>query len=127
VATVPRHGYRFIAPVSEESEAIGQPLASPHCLIWNEREVPLREGITLIGRGDDADVRIPLPSVSRHHARIVVTGLAATFEDLASRHGSWRGTKRLHGVIPLAQGDEIRLGNAVIEYQLVLPRDTTLE
>ena len=89
--------------------------------------MPLPEGVTLIGRAEDADLRIPLPSVSRHHARIVVRGLAATLEDLSSRHGSWRGTTRLHGAIPLAHGDEIRLGNAVIEYWLVLPRDTTME
>jgi DNA-binding winged helix-turn-helix (wHTH) protein len=127
VATIPRHGYRFIAPVIEEGEETRHPFASPHCLIWNDREVSLREGLTIIGRAEDADLRIALPSVSRHHARIVVRGFEATFEDLGSRHGSWRGTKRLHGVIPLAQGEEIRLGNAVIEYRLVMPGDTTIE
>jgi hypothetical protein len=127
VATIPRHGYRFVAPVVEENDSHREPLVSPHCLIWNDHEMPLREGITLIGRAEDADLRIPLPSVSRHHARIVVRGLEATLEDLGSRHGSWRGTMRLHGAIPLAQGDEIRLGHAVIEYRLVLPRDTTIE
>src|SRR5262245_22793509 len=116
VATVPRYGYRFVAPVTEENDGSRQLIGSPHCVIWNDREVSLREGITLIGRAEDADLRIPLPSVSRHHARIVVKGWEATFEDLGSRHGSWRGTKRLHGVSPLAQGDEIRLGSAVIEY-----------
>ena len=98
-----------------------------HCLIWNDREVPLRAGITLIGRAEDTDLRIPLPSVSRHHARIVVKGLEATLEDLGSRHGSWRGATSLRGVITLAHGDEIRLGNAVIEYRFVTPRDTTIE
>ncbi len=63
-------------------------------MIWDGREFPLREGISVIGRADDADVRIPLPSLSRHHARIVVRGLDATIEDLGSRHGSWRGTVR---------------------------------
>jgi DNA-binding winged helix-turn-helix (wHTH) protein len=127
VATIPRHGYHFVAPVVEENDASRQPIDSPHCLTWNDHEVPLREGITLIGRAEDADLRIPLPSVSRHHARIVVKGFEATFEDLGSRHGSWRGTRRLHGIVPLAQGDEIRLGNAVVEYRLVMPRDTTIE
>jgi pSer/pThr/pTyr-binding forkhead associated (FHA) protein len=53
--------------------------------------------------------------------------LEATLEDLGSRHGSWRGTTRLQSAITLAQGDEIRLGTAVIEYRLVMPRDTTIE
>ena len=127
VATIPRHGYHFVGPVIEEHEGNRQAFDSPHCLIWNDHEIPLREGITVIGRAEDADLRIPLPSVSRRHARIVVTGLRATLEDLDSRHGSWRGTTRLQGVAPLAQGDEIRLGSAVLEYRLVLSRDTTIE
>ena len=127
VATVPRHGYHFVAPVIEENAANIQLIDSLHCLIWNDREVPLRAGITLIGRAEDTDLRIPLPSVSRHHARIVVKGLEATLEDLGSRHGSWRGATSLRGVITLAHGDEIRLGNAVIEYRVVTPRDTTIE
>jgi hypothetical protein len=80
-----------------------------------------------VGRAEDADLHIPLPSVSRHHVRIVVRGLEATLDDLGSRHGSWRGTTRLHGITLLAQGDEIRLGNAVIEHRLVMPRDTTID
>lgn len=127
VATVPRHGYRFVAPVVEENDANRDLFVSPHCLIWNDREIPLREGITLIGRAEDADLRIPLPSVSRHHARILVRGLEATLEDLGSRHGTWRGTLRLRSAITLAQGDELRLGNAAMEYRLVMPRDTTIE
>ena len=104
-----------------------QSIDGPHFLVWNDREIPLREGITLIGRAEDADLRILLPSVSRHHATIVVRGLEATVEDLGSRHGSWRGTTPLRGAMPLAHGDQIRLGNAVIEYRLVTPRDTTIE
>jgi DNA-binding winged helix-turn-helix (wHTH) protein len=127
VATVPRHGYHFVAPVIEEHDANRPPIDSHHCLIWNDRELPLREGVTLIGRGEDADLRIPLSSVSRHHARIIVRGLEATLEDLGSRHGSWRGATRLAGATALAQGDQIRLRNAVIEYRLVMPRDTTIE
>ena len=125
VATVPRHGYRFVASVSEEHQDTNWPATSPHCIVWDQREYPLREGITVIGRGEDADLRIPLPSLSRHHARVIVRGLEATLEDLGSRHGSWRGSTRVRGAVGLSGGDEIRLGTASLVYCVVMPDDTT--
>jgi DNA-binding winged helix-turn-helix (wHTH) protein len=127
IATLPRHGYRFVATVLEEYEGKRAPIVSPHCLIWNDRESVLREGITVIGRAEDADLCIPLPSVSRHHARVVVNGLDATIEDMGSKQGSWRGGRLLRGAVALASGDEIRLGTAVLTYRLVMPSDTTVE
>jgi DNA-binding winged helix-turn-helix (wHTH) protein len=125
VATVPRHGYRFVAPVVEEHESSPTTTTSLHALVWNGREFPLREGITMVGRAEDADLRIPLPSVSRQHARIIVRALDATLEDLGSRHGSWRGTTLVQGSVPLVSGDEIRLGTATLVYCLALPDDST--
>lgn len=126
VATIPRHGYRFTAAVLERQDE-GTPAVDVHCLLWDGRYFPLVEGTTIIGRAEEADVRISLPSVSRRHACIVVRGLDATFEDLGSRHGSWRGTARAFHPLQLISGDELRLGAAVLVYRLVLPGDTTVE
>lgn len=126
LATLPRHGYRFVAPVVEIDERDGAVASSSvHTLQWADRHFPLREGATMIGRADDVDLQIVLPSMSRHHARIVVQGRDVTLQDLGSRHGSWRGTTRIDQAVTLAPGDEIRLGTAVLVYQLVLPGDTT--
>jgi DNA-binding winged helix-turn-helix (wHTH) protein len=125
IATIPRFGYRFTATVVEQQIGGAPLLASPHSLLWDGREYPLREGLTVIGRADDADLRIPLPSLSRHHARVLVRGLEATIEDLGSRHGSWRGTQPVTAPTPLASGDEVRLGTATLVYCLVMPNDTT--
>lgn len=125
VATIPRFGYRFAAAVVEEPSRSPSSATSAHCLVWDGREYPLREGLTVIGRANDADLQVPLPSLSRHHARILVRGLDATIEDLGSRHGSWRGTLAVTQPTRLASGDEIRLGTALLVYCLVLPNDTT--
>jgi DNA-binding winged helix-turn-helix (wHTH) protein len=125
VATIPRHGYQFVASVSEEGEAAEPPGLTEHCLRWDQREFSLRAGITVIGRAEDADLRIPLPSVSRRHARVVVQGMEAHIEDLGSRHGSWLGPTPIDTRMRLATGDQIRLGTALLEYRVVLPSQST--
>lgn len=97
----------------------------PHCLLLDVGAFPLRDGVTVIGRADDADVQLLVPSVSRHHARIVVRGTAATIEDLDSRHGSWRGAERVRAATRLTSGDEIRLGTARLVYRFVRAADST--
>lgn len=46
------------------------------------------QGSVLIGRGEDADLRIDHPSVSRRHAKLVVKGEQTLLEDLGSANGS---------------------------------------
>jgi DNA-binding winged helix-turn-helix (wHTH) protein len=124
VATLPRHGYRFVAPVEEDVEA-PVPVSVMHCLVWEGREFPLREGRTVVGRADDADVQIPLPSLSRRHARVEVRGDRATLEDLDSRNGTWRGTTAVREATPLVSGDQLRLGAASLMYVRMAAGDTT--
>lgn len=124
IATLPRHGYQFVAAVIEQAEAAAS-LASPHCLVWDGREFPLPEGVTVIGRAEDADLRIPLPSLSRRHARVTVEGPDAVVADLGSRHGTWRGGVKVTADTALRSGDELRLGTAVLTYLTVMPADTT--
>ena len=44
----------------------------------------LAKGDNLLGRGRRATVWIDSPTISRHHAKIIVTGLGAMVEDLAA-------------------------------------------
>ena len=112
--------------VATGSDDSGRIRFGPHCLVMDDRAFPLRDGITVIGRADDADVQLLVPSVSRHHARIVVSGGEATLEDLNSHHGSWQGATRVRGSSRLATGDEIRLGTAVLVYRFVRASETTM-
>lgn len=110
-----------VRPADDDRVTVG-----PHSLLCDDRAIRLREGITVIGRADDANVQLLLPSVSRYHARIVVRGLEATLEDLDSRHGTWRGAARVDDAVRLRSGDEIHVGSAVLVYRLVQAADTTL-
>ncbi|MCK6682391.1 MAG: FHA domain-containing protein [Thermoanaerobaculia bacterium] len=77
----------------------------------------LGEGPNVIGREPPAGIWICHPSVSREHARIVVTEERAAIEDLGSKNGTWRGETAVKGLLPLADGDEIRVGAVHLVYR----------
>ena len=79
----------------------------------------------MLGRDGDVAVWLESPSVSRHHARIRVSGPDATIEDLGSKNGTYLRGERL--VIPsaLTDGDEIRLGSVLVKCRLTGTDDVT--
>ena len=64
-----------------------------------------------LGRGDDCDVTIPDASVSRRHARIVVTASSLTIEDLGSGNGT--RIRRSKSAVETAEVVELRLERGV--------------
>lgn len=76
---------------------------------------PLRLGETLIGRGDDCQLRLPSVSVSRQHCRIVVGKQNINIEDLDSQNGILIQGKaaKQH---TLKSGDEIQVGSFMLVY-----------
>ena len=71
--------------------------------------VPLREGVTHIGRGLSADVRLESPSVSRRHALVIVDGDDVVLADDRSRNGTWLNGERVTRAA-LAESDVIVIG-----------------
>ncbi len=66
-----------------------------------------REGAVL-GRGDEATVKIADPGLSRAHARLVPNGRGFVIEDLHSRYGIYiEGEKTQHQ--PLRDGERVQL------------------
>jgi DNA-binding winged helix-turn-helix (wHTH) protein len=119
IRTVFGYGYAFSGPAEEEGEerkdepavAIAAlPPGPSRWLRWRQELLPLAEGANVVGRGREADVRIPVPEVSRRHARIVVEGARATVEDLESRNGTFVRGRAVHRPTPVADGDEIGFG-----------------
>src|SRR6266511_1653208 len=99
---------------AEKRSASGSAEDSGFCLIVRNREVPLRKGETLLGRGRDVTIRLQLKGVSRRHARIWIRDGEATIEDLESKNGTYLRGERIVSPTRLEDGDEIRLGSVVM-------------
>ena len=110
IRTVSRFGYAFIAPVTvtEAATPAGVPL-------WEVRSAQGRVGLTegehLIGRGDEAAVRLESSRVSRVHARVTVSPDALIYEDLASKNGTFADGRRIEGILPIADGQVLVIGD----------------
>lgn len=94
---------------------------SPPRLVWErpdgERvEFPLEAAVLVVGRDDDADIRIDEPLVSRAHARLERRGAGYVVQDLGSTN-----LTRVNGDVvaerALCDGDELRFGRACCRYR----------
>jgi DNA-binding winged helix-turn-helix (wHTH) protein len=112
--TVHGFGYAFSGEIATGA---GKQPDPPARLIWEESVFLLQPGDNLLGRSEEASVRIEAPGVSRRHARIVVTDDRATIEDLASKNGTFVGERRLDGPTSLLDGDRLRLGRQLLVFR----------
>jgi len=87
------------------------------CLELGNRIFRLVEGGNLVGRSDNAAVRLESSSVSRRHALITITGSVATLEDLSSRNGTVVRSERVHSEVALDDGDAIRIGTVWLVFR----------
>ena len=71
----------------------------------------LVDGNHLIGRADDAALKLVMPSVSRRHAEIIVNGTVATVQDLGSHNGTLLNGAKVADPMPIRAGDVIEVAN----------------
>src|SRR5688572_8294781 len=120
VRTVHGLGYAFCGTASESAgkKTVGD---RPRLLrlLWGDRAIPLSEGENVLGRVDGAAAWIDSPSVSRRHARIVVSGGRATVEDLGSKNGTYVRGEKLSAAAQVFDGDEIRLGRVRMTFTIL--------
>lgn len=81
------------------------------------KEFPLGEGMTLIGRQEDCDLRIPLGEISRRHAQIIIHEGTVTLRDLGSSNGTYVNNQRITEQ-ELNPGDHVVLGPVVFTVQI---------
>jgi pSer/pThr/pTyr-binding forkhead associated (FHA) protein len=71
----------------------------------------------LLGRGDQADIRLEDTFASTRHARLVPQGDVMVLEDLGSTNGTYLNGEPLRGPQPLHVGDSIRIGDSEFTFE----------
>jgi DNA-binding winged helix-turn-helix (wHTH) protein len=127
VRTVHGFGYAFCGEAHEE-ESPARPAAPRRWSCWillADKRTELGPGATLIGRDPGVGLFIDHPSVSRRHARIVVTDGSGTIEDLGSKNGTRVDERPVEAPVSLTDGARILVGHVSLTYRaFALPYST---
>ena len=113
IRTAHRVGYAFDAPVARTPQ---EPRLS-HWLIVGERRIALTEGENIIGRDPDVNVWLDFATLSRRHARLMVTSTGTVIEDLASKNGTSIDGIRITAAQALRSGQQFTCGRIEMTYR----------
>ena len=119
IRTAHRFGYAFCGDATPLARDAEPATALVVCWIeWGRMRFPLSVGEHVIGREEDADVRIDASTVSRRHARVIVQPNRAMLQDFESKNGTFRGDERVTSSTPLADGDALRIGTVLVTFHM---------
>ena len=124
IRTAHRFGYAFCGSVTEAPPPHA-PQSTFCWLVSKGRRIPLRAGENVLGRDPEDGISLDSPTVSRRHARIVISEGSVTLEDLDSKNGTFLKGQRVSAAVPLSNGDEIRAGSVVLRFRMSTPRGLT--
>ncbi|WP_092530415.1 DUF3662 and FHA domain-containing protein [Amycolatopsis arida] len=82
----------------------------------SNRTYTLKQGGNVVGRGQDADFRLPDTGVSRRHLEITWDGQSATLADIGSTNGTTVNGTPVQ-TWQLADGDVIRVGHSSLVFR----------
>jgi DNA-binding winged helix-turn-helix (wHTH) protein len=119
--TVHGLGYAFCGVVTDETPR-RKPALRPGLqfrLSWEGGDAALAEGENVLGRVEEAAAWIESASVSRRHARILVSEGKARLQDLGSKNGTFLNGRRINSTVALADRDEVRLGLVPMTFRVV--------
>jgi DNA-binding winged helix-turn-helix (wHTH) protein len=128
IRTAHGFGYAFCGDATALPDRVDTGPDRPTCwLEWDKQRFPLTTGEHVIGRDPDVDIRLEGTTVSRRHARLVVTAAGTVLEDFGSKNGTFRGGERVTSPVPLADGDAIHIGSLMVTFHaraLLVSTDT---
>ncbi len=76
------------------------------------------DGDVVLGRGDQAEIRLEDPFASSRHARIYRQGNILVVEDLRSTNGTYLNEELLETPRPLHPGDRVRIGDSELTFEI---------
>lgn len=107
----PQQSYQPVSPM------YGGPVRNARLVSNDGRTYPLSIGSTVIGRGDQANLRLPDVGISRRHARLDYDGGQVVLTDLGSTNGSSVNGQRISAVA-LNPGDIIQIGTTTLTFRV---------
>lgn len=121
IRTVSRVGYALAATLQHDvavADRVVTDARSRHWLVADGRTFPLVAGGNDIGRDPSSGVWLDSGSVSRRHARIMVSGDAAHLEDLGSKNGTKVNGAAFAEPRALQDGDRVLIGTVALTYRM---------
>jgi hypothetical protein len=76
------------------------------------------DGEIVLGRGEQAEIRLEDPFASARHARIYEQGNIMVIEDLRSTNGTYLNEELLQTPRPLHPGDRVRIGDSEFTFEV---------
>ncbi len=83
----------------------------------DQKSIKLEKDVTLIGRGQDCDLRVPIDMCSRQHCQVELRPGGVVCRDLGSANGTLVNNERINEVT-LSPGDKITIGPIVFTLQI---------
>ena len=80
-----------------------------------DREIALKDGSTILGRGADCDLRIPIEACSRQHCEIRKEKDMVYVKDLDSANGIFVNSEKV-AESEVENGDALSIGPVIIEF-----------
>ncbi len=76
------------------------------------------DGDIVLGRGNEAEIRLEDPFASSTHAHIYEQGGVLAVEDLSSTNGTYLNEELLESPRPLHPGDRLRIGDSEFTFEV---------
>jgi DNA-binding winged helix-turn-helix (wHTH) protein len=124
VRTAHRFGYAFCG-MTVDAPRPEIPEATFCWLVKAGKRLPLRYGENVLGREPEDGINLDSPTVSRRHARILISANGATLEDLDSKNGTFLQGLRVSSAVTLTNGDQIRAGSVILRFRMSSPKGLT--